>query len=319
MSDPAAPTAIEDSILALGALTGATDFDPAGPLTPTSHLQRRQLISRLVQGAQTGSALLAMAVLGIVIYSVVEHGAGILSIDFLTKGPPLSAESPGGGIAPEIMGTALLMAVATAIAMPTGILVALYLTELAGGSRLARLVALALDLLNGLPTIIIGLFIFGLFVVGGGQSGFAGSLALAIIMLPLIARAAQEVLLLVPNSMREAADALGVSRWRAILGVVLPNAMGGILTATVLAAARASGETAPLVLVSSIFGRTVTFNLFGEALPNIPVYIYTSSDEASAYGFERAWGAAFVLLMFILLASLGGRALLSRSRKKLLR
>jgi phosphate transport system permease protein len=317
MSELAHSTPPEDPILALGSLTGTTSFDPAGPLTPSGHLRRRQLTSRLIQGVQTASALLALAVLGIVVYSVVEHGAGILSFGFLTEGPPRISELPGGGIAPEIAGTALLMLVATAIAMPTGVLVALYLTEFAGGSRPARVVALALDLLNGLPTIVIGLFIFGLFVAGGGQSGFAGSLALAIIMLPLIARAAQEVLLLVPNSMREAADALGVSRWRTILGVVLPSALGGILTATILAVARASGETAPLILVSSVFGNTLSLHLFGEALPNIPVYIYTSSEGASAYGFERAWGAALVLLAFICLASLGGRALLSRSRAEI--
>lgn len=311
---------LEDPVLALGALAGASTFDPAGPLIPSGHLRRRQVVSRMMQAVQTASALLALAVLGVVVYSVVEHGAGVLNIDFLTKGPPQSIELPGGGIAPEIVGTALLMAVATAIAMPIGVLIALYLSEIAGSnSRPARLVTLALDLLNGLPTIVVGLFVFGLFVVGGGQSGFAGAVALAIIMLPLIARAAQEVLLLVPRSLREAADALGVSRWRTIRGVVLPSALGGILTATVLAVARASGETAPLILVSSIFGNTVSLNLFGQALPNIPVYIYTSSEGASAYGFERAWGAAFVLLMFICLASLGGRTLLSRSRAKLAR
>lgn len=309
----------EDAVLALNTLSGAEQFDPGGPLTPTGHLRRRQLVSRIVQGTQVGSALVALVVLAIVVFSVAEHGAGVLNLGFLTKGPPLTSELPGGGIAPEIVGTALLMAVATLIAMPIGVLVALYLTELAGPTRLARLVALALDLLNGLPTIVVGLFIFGLLVVGGGQSGFAGSLALAIIMLPLIARAAQEVLLLVPNSMREAADALGVSRWRTILTVVLPSALGGILTATILAVARASGETAPLILVCSVFSNSVSLHLFGAALPNIPVYIYTSSEGASAYGFERAWGAAFVLLMFICLASLGGRALLSRSRSKLLR
>jgi phosphate transport system permease protein len=319
MSELPQSTSSEDAIIALGALTSATGFDPTGPLTASGHLRRRQLISRLVQGGQAASALLALAVLGIVVYSVIEHGAGVLSFEFLTKGPPRISELSGGGIAPEIVGTALLMLVATAIAMPTGVLIALYLTELSGGSRVARLVALALDLLNGLPTIIIGLFVFGLLVVGGGQSGFAGSIALAIIMLPLIARAAQEVLLLVPNNMREAADALGVSRWRVIWGVVLPSALGGILTATILAVARASGETAPLILVSSVFGNTVSLHLFGQALPNIPVYIYTSSEAASSYGFERAWGAAFVLLAFICLASLGGRALLSRSRAKLQR
>jgi phosphate transport system permease protein len=151
-------------------------------------------------------------------------------------------------------------------------------------------------------------------VVGHHQSGFAGSFALAIIMLPLIARASQEVLLLVPTDLREAADALGVSRWRTVLGVVLPSARGGILTATVLAVARGAGETAPLLLTTSIFRATVQTNPFAhEGLANIPVYIFTASEEASQYGFARAWGAAFILLMFILLVSLGSRAINSRT------
>ena len=283
--------------------------DPSGPLTPSGHLRRRQLVSRLVEGSQTASALLAVGVLAIVVYSVASRGASALSIDFLTKDPPLFIGTAGGGIAPAIVGTAALIATATAIAMPIGILVALYLTEFAG-RRSRSAVRLALDLLNGLPTIVVGLFVFGLLVVGHHQSGFAGSFALAIIMLPLIARATQEVLLLVPPSLREAADALGVSRWRTVLGVVLPTARGGILTATVLAVARAAGETAPLILTSSIFANTVSANPFGgKALPNIPVYIFTASESADPYGFARAWGAAFVLLAFILLASVGARAL----------
>jgi phosphate transport system permease protein len=291
----------------------SSDLDPAAPLRPSGHLRRRQLVSRLMEAAQTASALLALAVLAILVYSVVQHGAGMLNLDFITKGPPLIADTRGGGIAPEIVGTALLMAVATAIALPIGVLAALYLTEFAA-ARPARLIQLALDQLQGLPTIVVGLFVFGLVVAGSGESGFAGALALAIVMLPLIARAAQEVLLLVPRGMREAADALGVSRWRAVRGIVLPSALGGILTATILSAARAAGETAPLILVSSVFGNGVSLNLFGAALPNIPVYIYSASEAADPYGFERAWGASFVLLMVILLASLAGRALLGRSR-----
>jgi phosphate transport system permease protein len=286
--------------------------DPSGPLTPSGHLRRRQLVSRLVEASQTASALLAVGVLAIVVYSVVSRGASALSIDFLTKDPPLFIGTAGGGIAPAIVGTVVIVATATAIAMPMGILVALYLTEFAG-PRSRPVVRLALDLLNGLPTIVVGLFVFGLLVVGHHQSGFAGSFALAIIMLPLIARATQEVLLLVPPSLREAADALGVSRWRTVIGVVLPTARGGILTATVLAVARAAGETAPLILTSSIFANTVSVNPFGgKALPNIPVYIFTASEAADPYGFARAWGAAFVLLAFILLASLGARALSRR-------
>lgn len=290
--------------------------DPAEPLTASGHLRRRQVISKLMQAGQTAAALLAVAVLAIVVYSVASRGAGMLSINFLTEGPPRFEGVKGGGIAPAIVGTALIMAVATLIAMPLGMLTALYLTEFAGG-RAARVVRLALDLLNGMPTILIGLFFFGLLVVGKHQSGFAASLALAVIMIPLIARATQEVLALVPRGLREAADALGVSHWRTVRGVILPSALGGIVTATILAVARAAGETAPLIFLSSIPNSHVTTSLFGESIPNIPVYIFTASEAADPYGFERAWGAGFVLLAFILVTSLLGRTLLNRSRAKL--
>jgi phosphate transport system permease protein len=159
--------------------------------------------------------------------------------------------------------------------------------------------------------------VFGLLVAGHQQSAFAGALALAIIMLPLIARSTQEVLLLVPKSLRDAADALGVTRWRSIRGVIIPTAMGGIVTATVLAMARAAGETAPLLLVCSIYGNQVGVNPFGHTLANIPVTIFTLSEQADAGGVTRAWGAALVLLTVILLANIGARALLARSRAKI--
>jgi phosphate transport system permease protein len=292
------------------------DSDQSRPLSASGHLRRRQLVSRLIEASHTVSALLAVAVLTIVVYSVASRGASALSIDFLTKGPPVLPDTPGGGIAPEIIGTALLMVMATLIAMPVGILIALYLTEFAG-PRLARVIRLALDLMNGLPTIVVGLFVFGLLVVGHYQSGFAGALALAIIMLPLIARATQEVLLRVPSDLREAADALGVSRWRTVRGVILPTARGGIMTATVLALARASGETAPLIFTCSIFSNTVSLHIFGQAVPNIPVYIFNASEAADPYGFARAWGAGLVLLLFILVASLGARMLLNRSQPRM--
>jgi phosphate transport system permease protein len=290
-------------------------FDPAAPLTASGNLRRRQLTSRLAQGAATGAALLAVAVLAIVIYSVLQRGAGSLSWDFLTKAPPLFG-GDGGGIAPAIVGTGLLVAVATVFAMPTGILVALFTTEFAP-PRVGRVIRLALDLLNGLPSIVIGLFMFGLLVSHRHQSGLAGALALAIIMLPLIARSTQEVLALVPSTMREAADALGVSHWRSVLGIVLPAALPGIVTGTVLAVARAAGETAPLLFVSSIFPNGTSLALFGRAIPNIPVSIFTLSESADPAGYERAWGAAFVLLAFILAANIGARSLLARSRRRL--
>jgi phosphate transport system permease protein len=284
-------------------------FDPTAPLTPTGNLRRRQLVSRIAEGGATTAAVLAVAVLAIVVWAVISHGASALSLDFLFKGEP-------EGIGPALVGTAEIALGATLIATPIAVLVALYMTEFAKG-RLGAAVRLALDLMNGLPSIIVGLFVFGLLVYGHQQSGYAASIALAIIMVPLIARGSQEVLLLVPNNLREAADALGVSRWRTVLTVILPSALGGIVTATVLALARAAGETAPLILLSSVYdGSRVSLNPL-EALPNIPVTIYSLSEQANPEGFTRAWGAGLLLLSFIMFTSLGARALLARSKRKL--
>jgi len=292
-------------------------YDPTAPLTASGNLRRRHVVSRLAQAVAVGSALLAVGVLAVVVGSVIQRGAGALSLDFLTKSPPRFG-GPGGGIAPAIAGTAVIVALATAIAAPLGVLVALYVTEFAG-ARAARVVRLSLDLLNGLPTVVVGLFVFGLLVAGHKQTGFAAALALAIIMLPLIARATQEMLLLVPRQLREAADALGVSRWRTVVGVVVPSALGGIVTGTVLAVARAAGETAPLIFTCSIFGNQTTLDVFGTALPNIPVSIFILSEQADPAGYARAWGAALVLLAFILLTNITARTLLARSRRRLTR
>lgn len=284
-------------------------FDPTAPLAASGNLRRRQLVSRMAEAGATAAAVAAVAVLGIVVFTVASRGAKAISLDFLFTAEPT-------GIGPAILGTGLIVLLATLIAMPIGVLVALCLTEFAG-ARAARAIQATLDLTNGLPSIIVGLFVFALLVNHKQQSAVAGSVALAIVELPLIARGSQEILLLVPSSLREAADALGVGRWRSVLGVTLPSAMGGIVTSTVLAVARAAGETAPLILVCSVFDpRRFSFNVF-EALPNIPVTIFTLSEEANPEGFTRAWGASLVLISAILFASLGARALLARSRARM--
>jgi phosphate transport system permease protein len=292
--------------------------DPAAPLVPSGNLRRRLVVNRLAVSTATTAALAAVAVLAIVVYTVVRKGASQLSIGFLTKSPP-PFPGPGGGIAPAIVGTAVIVGLATAIAMPLGVMIALYTTEFARGTRSARFIRLVMDLMNGLPAIVIGVFVFGLLVVGHGQSGYAGSIALSIIMLPLIARSSQEVLLLVPGQLREAADALGVRRWRTVVGVILPSAMGGILTGTLLAVARAAGESAPLILLGSLLRPGVHVNPFdvGTGLDTIPVSIFVASQQADRFSEARAWGAAFVLLAFILLTSVSARALLNRNRRRL--
>jgi len=294
------------------------ELDPTAPLTPTGNLRRRLIVSRIAVSGATGAALAAVGVLGIVVYAVFKRGASQLSLDFLTKNPP-QFPGPGGGIAPAIVGTAVIVGIATAIAMPLGVLIALYLTEFARGTKFASLMRTVLDLMNGLPSIVIAVFVFGLLVVGHGQSGFAAAVALAIIEVPLIARSSQEVLLLVPGHLREGADALGVQRWRSVLGVILPSAMGGIVTGTLLAVARAAGETAPVILLSSLIHPGVHVNAFsfGTGLDTITGGIFIASEQADPYSQARAWGAAFVLLAFILFTSLGARALLNRNRRRL--
>ncbi len=292
-------------------------FDPSAPLTATGNLRRRAAVGRVVEVLAVASAVIAIAVLAIVVFSVVKKGASILSFTFFTTNPPKFGGA-GGGIANCIIGSALIVAVAAAIAMPLGVLTGLYLTEFAGPhSRTGRALKLVLDLMQGVPTIVVGLFVFGLLVAGHEDSGFAGAVALAIVMLPLIARSSQEVLLLVPGTLREAADALGVARWRAVVGVILPAALGGIVTGTILAVARAAGETAPLLIVDSIWDPSKTsVNMF-HGVPNIPVLILTLVEQPDPSGVARAWGAALALLTVILVANVGARILLARSRRKM--
>ncbi|MGH2958022.1 MAG: PstA family ABC transporter permease, partial [Solirubrobacterales bacterium] len=184
--------------------------------------------------------------------------------------------------------------------------------------RVAGVVRMTLDMMNGLPTIIVGIFIYGLIVAGHHQSGFAAALALAVIELPMIARTTQEVLALVPRTLREGAEALGVSRWRVILRVLLPTVSGGILTATVLAAARVAGETAPQILVNLVSPNEYVLNPFADhAMPNVPVTIFQLSEAADPTGFQRAWGAALCLLTMILIANIAARYLFARSQRKI--
>jgi phosphate transport system permease protein len=245
-----------------------------------------------------------------------------LDWNFFTKGPAVFGES-GGGIAPAIVGTIMLVAIATAIALPIGTLVAIYVSEFAK-PEIANQVRLWLDVLNGFPSIVIGIFVFTLVVktelpiIGYGhqQSAWAGGFALSIVMLPLVSRTTMEVLALVPNHLREASYALGVSKWRTVLSIVLPTALGGILTGTTLAVARAAGETAPLLFTCSIFGQVVSWDP-SNSVASIPLIIFQYSESPDRHLNAQAWAAAFILIMFVLVTSLFARVMLDRSRRKL--
>ena len=215
------------------------------------------------------------------------------------------------------MGSIVIVLCAAAIAVPVGVLVAIYLSELAP-KRLARAISLVLDVLNGLPSIVIGIFVFALLVVGHGQSALKAAFALAIIMLPLVARSTQEILALVPDSLREGSLALGASRWRTVVGVILPTSVGGVLTGATLAVARAAGETAPLLFVCSVTTSQISWDP-RQALQSLPLTIFELLESTDPADHSRAWAAALVLIAFVLVLSVVSKAVLARSRRKLSR
>ncbi len=279
-------------------------------------LPRRRAVNRLMELLAWLAAALGVAILGVVVWSVAQRGAGALNLDLITKTPVQFSLTPvKQGLANAFAGSLVIVAIATLMALPVGILVAIYVNEFARAS-VRTAVSLTLDVLNGVPAIVIGIFVYGLLVIGHGQSAFAGSFALACIMLPLVARSTMEVLALVPTSLREASLALGVPRWRTTLSIVLPQTIGGIVTGTVLAVARVAGETAPLLFVSSLVGTQVSWDPH-HALQTVPVAIFELAESPDPADHTRAWAAALVLLLFILFTSLGARWLATRSSRRL--
>ena len=290
------------------------------PLAARGASRRRLRVNRAAEATATAAALLAIAVLAAVVVSVLRRALPALDWGLFTKGPAVFGQA-GGGIAPALAGTALVVGIATAIALPAGVLTALYVSEFAP-RRAGDQIRLWLDVLNGFPSIVIGIFVYALVVnarflgVGHHQSAWAGGFALSIIMLPLVARTTMEVLALVPASLREAGYALGASKWRTVLGLVLPAAAGGIVTGTTLAVARAAGETAPLLFTCSIAGSLVDWDP-SHSVASITVTIFSYSESPDPNLHAQAWAAAFVLIAAVLVLSLVARAMLERSRRKL--
>lgn len=294
--------------------------DLAALQRPNDRLRRRRVVNRSMELLAWLAAAIAVVILGIVVWSVAKRGASALNLDLLTK--PQAANSftlhpVASGLANAFAGSLVIVGLATAMALPVGILVAIYVNEFAPRA-IRNGVGLALDVLNGIPAIVIGIFVYGLLVAGRGHSGFAGSFALAVLMLPLVSRSTIEVLALVPDSLREASLGLGVARWRTTLGIVLPQTIGGIITGTVLAVARVAGETAPLLLCSSLVGTAVSWNPH-HALFSVPLAIFELSEQGTPEDTAQAWAAALVLLLFILVASLTARWFAARTRRKISR
>jgi len=285
-----------------------------GLLLASGRVRRRKRVGKAVELAATAGSFAAVALLGLMVGSVVVKALPALNWDLFTKNQAVFGES-GGGIQNAIVGSLVLIVVAAAMALPLGVLIAVYVSEFAS-PRIGVVVRTALDVLNGVPSIVIGIFIYGLLVLRFKQSGLVASVALAIIMLPLISRSAQEVLKLVPPSLREASHALGVSKWRTVLQVVLPTTLGGIATGATLAIARAAGETAPIIFTTTLFTNTTTFDP-RNPVNSIPFMIFYNSESPDPHLHEQAWAGAFILIMFVLGTSLTARYLLHRAARKL--
>jgi phosphate transport system permease protein len=278
--------------------------------------RRRRRADRISRGIVAAFTLIALVPLVLIVYYLLKQGLGAISIDFFTTDPSGSFLGDPGGIKSAIIGTVLMVALATAVAVPIGVGVAIWLVEFGRASKLAHAVRYFIDVMTGVPSIVFGLFVYITLVISGfGGTSFAGwkgSVALALLMLPVVTRSAEVVLLLVPNTLREASYALGAPRWRTVLRVVLPAALPGIVTGVLLSIARAAGETAPLLFTAAVVNDT-TFNL-DDRMNSLPALIFANVGQAQDRLVEIAWGAALTLVAMILILTLLARLIQRRSR-----
>jgi phosphate transport system permease protein len=276
-------------------------------------LRRRRITEKALGVLALLSALFACLILALVLGTLIYKGFSQLNLDFFTKPRPLFGEK--GGIADALVGSALIVGLAMLMAIPVAVLVAIYMSEYAG-PKVARALRIILDVLNGVPAIVVGVFVFGILVVGHGQSAVYGAFALAILMLPMVARSTQEILEIVPRSLRDASLALGVTKWRTTWNVILPAAIGGVLTGVVISVARIAGETAPLLFTTSIAASVISADVT-HALPTLPVTIFVFSESPDPGEQAAAWAAALVLIAFVLVMNILAKLFAGRKRKQL--
>ena len=272
----------------------------------------RRTKNRLATALMVLSLVLVIIPLGFVLFTVIAKGASAINWSFLTGSiPPNVAPADEGGIGPAVVGTIEITALATVMAVPLGVLGAVYLNEYGGRNWLSALIGFMSDVMTGVPSIIMGLFIFSIWVLHFGYSGLAGALALGCLMLPIVIRSTYEMLRLVPNSLREGSYALGATKSRVTLTVVLPAAIGGIVSGALLAIARAAGETAPLLF--TILTVTATnVNVFSGANTALSTQIFTNATQPYLGAQARAWGSALTLIAIAFILMIVARMVTAR-------
>jgi phosphate transport system permease protein len=276
--------------------------------------RRKDALARWLLAA---AMVVAFIPLALILYYLLSKGLGSWSTSFFTTDPTgntFFAKSSIGGIKSAILGTIEIVAIASALAVPIGVALAVWLVEYGREGRFAHLVRFLIDVLTGVPSIVFGLFVYIVLIVGTGSTyaGFKGSIALGLLMLPIVTRAGEVVLALVPGALRESALALGAPRWRVIARVVLPTALPGMVTGVLLAIARAAGETAPLLFTAAATLKT-NFDL-GQFMNSLPVQIYNDVTSPTTAVVERAWGAALTLVVMILMLNVLARLIARKSR-----
>ena len=276
---------------------------------------RRRRSDRAMRSVLLLGTVVALVPIVLVVYYLLRQGLGALSPAFFLTDPTGSFLGEPGGVRSAIVGTLLIVGLATAIAVPVGVGVALYLVEYGRASRFATVVRYFVDVMTGVPSIVFGLFVYIVLVlsgVGGSFAGWKGSVALALLMLPVVARSAEVALGLVPDALREAALALGAPRWRVLTRIVLPTARPGLVTGSLLAVARGAGETAPLLFTAFAINAT-TWDL-GQQMNSLPLQIFNDVRQAQTNIVERAWGAALTLVAMVLILTVTARLIQRRSR-----
>ncbi len=272
---------------------------------------RRKAVDRVVTHLVASAFVLALIPLVSILFAVVGKGAAALSAEFFSYSMR-NVVGEGGGIYHAIVGTLMITSAAAVISIPIGLFTAIYLIEYGEDSRLAGWIRFLVDVMTGIPSIVAGLFAYALFVIFFGEGvrlGIGGSVALSVLMIPVVVRSCEEMLKLVPNELREASYALGVPKWRTIAKVVLPTALAGIVTGVTLAIARVIGETAPLLIIAGMTD-SVNFNLFDGRMQTLPVFTYSALMNPGVPpepSIQRAWGAALVLLLIVMALNLAAR------------
>jgi len=273
----------------------------------------RRTKNQIATVAMVAAFVAVLIPLGFVLYTVIAKGASAINWSFLTSGPiPPSVALPGqGGMGPAVLGTIEITALAAAMAVPLGILGAIYVNEYGGRGPLAQVVRFMADVMTGVPSIVMGLFIFSIWVLHFGYSGLAGAFALGCLMLPVVIRSSEEMLKLVPDALREASYALGATKARVTLTVVLPAAIGGIVSGALLAVARAAGETAPL-LFTILTVTSTNANVFSGANTALSAQIFANATQPYPGAQSRAWGAALTLIAIAFILLIAARIVTAR-------